>query len=301
MFKKLIVHLTNHKPKKQPKHMSLVFRIRPIDLAQRWVHLIKEILPQGVREKNRFVGFCNDFQSEIAKRKKNITSLVDALKPIHPEIDFGQFNFKGSQDEINRFHTKFVDSNLAKQNHPKSFPYWNALNNELHTLEWLFGSQKKAKDEISSTVIYVTFYRKKLEDLTEQHYENSTLNQNFGTIYLNYSQVGRHVYDIFCGQDNNIPLDQIKLFNKFSADFFIYLGPHQGHSYHLQLLNKMKDWFYINKDMFSKLELSWDPGKLCLGHIPVASLEHPLYSQSEIISFQKTIADFQEIESVEIV
>ena len=312
MFKKIIVHLdsTDDVPTHTTiKKMSLVFNIRPTDVAQKWAFLVSEILPLGVRENKRFVGFYKDIKLEIHKLRRKIILLVDKLKKLYPDTDFDISNFEtGDNSAINDLHVTFVDSHLSKGNLTRDeLSVLNDLNNNLHELEFLLLQEKKANPKkgyfrtlikklsprpIIPASIYVTFYRKKLEQLI---YEDSVIHQKFGTCYLNYSQVGRHIIDIFLSQDNNIPLDQIKIWNKFSSDFSIYLGP-EGESLRLEDIGK---WY--NKNLLSKLKIPFCPKKLGIGYTPVADMEDLRYTKSRVKSIQKRISDYQKIHSVELI
>ena len=313
IFKTLDLGLNNEKG----QQLSLRFFIRPTPLAQRWARLLKQDLPFGIREKDRFLGFYKDPQTGIEQGIKRVIFLIEKLKPLHPEINFGKIDFSNVQKEVNRLHVNFADRHLVKKDLSKqSFQYWNDLNVTLHQMEsYLYDSsakpiQEKAQDSSSEaekvpTKIFprgdltVTFYNQKKGELEDQDFEeNMVLNQSFGCIYVNYAQVGRHIMELWWSKDENLPVEHIQPFQKLSSDFFVYFGPSFSHSDHLYLLQEIKSWFLKREKYFAKLGLRWDPIKLRLGFLPLAFLSPPCWSIKEARALREKISQFQTVESV---
>lgn len=299
-MKSLIIHLVSQ----TKERFDLKFRIRQTDVAQRWASLIKKDLLYGIREGERFRNFCENLEEEIKIGINKVVSLIELLKPLHPELDFGVVDFTDVQSEVNRIHVEFADRHLVKKDlTQQSFQYWNDLNATLHQLEfYIHDIQRKkiSKLYIPKATIIVTFYNKEIQTLTEKDYNNATLNKVFGNIYLNYSRVGRHIEELYWCQDDKIPLEHIQLFDKISSDFYVYLGPNYDHDYHLYLLNEIKKWFCKKERPFSKIGLHWNPKRLCIGKLSVAYLEEECCSIQEIKYLQRKISHFQKVESIEI-
>ena len=262
MFKNLIIYLVSP----EMEHLDLRFYVLTSDLAQRWGALLKKDLPCGIREGERFQGFNEDSKEEIDRGIRKVISLVERLKPLHPEVKFGTLDFSNIQNEVNRLHVNFADRHLLRKDlTEESFQYWNDLNVILHQLEfYLYDKRLKKgnKSSVSRARFTVTFHSHEKQDLTDKDYETAVLNRTFGDIYLTYSQIGRHIESLYWGQDNKIPLKHIQLFRKFSSDFCVYLGPSYDQSYHLYLLNEIKKWFYKEEKHLSQIGLSWDPKRL---------------------------------------
>ncbi len=298
MFTSLNIRLTNL----EKEHFDLKFHIRQTDLAQRWASLVKNDLPHGVREKDRFAGFYKEPKVGIENGIKRVISLIENLKPLHPEIDFGTVDFTDVQSEVNRIHVNFADRHLVKNDLTKqSFQYWNDLNVVLHQMEsYLYDMKYGNQKSVSKADITITFYNQKKQELTDKDYENAVLNQTFGNIYINYAQVGRHMMELYWSQDETLPTEHIQLFRKLASDFLLYLGPSRGYDMHLYSLDKMKKWFHTKEKYFSEIGLSWNPQKLCIGWLPVAYLEEMCYSLKEAKTLQRKISKFQKVEAVEI-
>ena len=179
MLKNLIVHLES--PNKE--RFSLKFHIRQTDLAQRWANLVKRDLPYGIRENERFKGFDEDPQAKIDRGVRKVISLIEYLKPLHPEIDFGTLDFTDTQSEVNRIHVNFVDRHVVKKDIiQKSFQYWNDLNVELHQIEFYLHDmqmQQSQKAYVSRARFTVTFHNQEKQNLTDVHYENAVLNKTY--------------------------------------------------------------------------------------------------------------------------
>lgn len=299
--------------------MDLSFCIQPTKLAQRWAFLLQQDLPFGIREKDRFTNFYKDPQKEIDKGIRKILFLIEKLKPLHPEIHFGTIDFSNVQKEINRLHVHFADKQIAKKDLcEQSFQYWNDLNVVLHQIERCLcdlplkarpntnnkgSADKKTSYRIPPGVfprgsLTVTFYNQNKEELLDTDFKDMVLNQTFGCVYLNYAQVGRHIMELWWSQDETLPVEHVQPFQKLSSDFFVYFGPSLGHSDHLLILEKIKNWFLKREEYFSKLNLFWDPIKLHLGFLPLAFLSPVCWSIEEAKTLREKISRFHKIESV---
>ena len=305
MVKTLVLHLTrtegeNPRERLEKERINLRFRIRQTKLAERWAALLKQDLPYGVRENNRFCGFYRDPKESIEREIRRINFLIERLKPLYPEIDFGKIDWTDIQKEVNRLHVRFADRHIVKKDLTKqSFQYWNDLNVALHQMEAYLSDMRNNSQPFPCAEFTVTFHNQQKQDLSDKDYENAVLNRTFGQVYLNYSQVGRHIMELYQSKDETLPLEHIRPFNKMSSDFFVHFGPSYGHELHLSKLKKVKKWFFEREKQFSQIGLSWDPQKLRLGQLPVAHLEEPLLALKEIKAFLKKMARFQKVESVE--
>ena len=140
LFKTLDLRLINE----QKQVLNLRFSIRATALAQRWARLLKQDLSFGIRENDRFQGFYKDPKTGIDHGIKRVLFLIEKLKPLHPEIQFGEIDFSDVQKEVNRLHVNFADRHLVKKDlSEQSFQHWNDLNVVLHQMEsYLYDLQK---------------------------------------------------------------------------------------------------------------------------------------------------------------
>lgn len=282
------------------KLLKLPYRIRSTELAQQWAQLIARKNSSMIRERTRFQNFGGS--DGLDEKFTRVTELLDRLKPLHPELDFGVVDFSDVQAEVNRIHVHFADRHLVKQDlYPESSRYWNDLNVVLHEMESALASAENvAQYSIPLARLVVTYSDSDKVLLTNQDYQDATLALQFGCIYLNYSRVGRHIEELFLSDDLDVPPEHVKLFDRMSQDFYCHFGQTQSHNRHLLELKAMESWFKRNQKFFDRCGLQWDPIRLCIGHLPVAYLEEPLFSVREILTLQKKIARHRFVRSVEI-
>jgi hypothetical protein len=113
--------------------------------------------------------------------------------------------------------------------------------------------------------------------LADEDYQHYTFKWEFGTVYINYCEVGKPLLDVFKDNDEIVGDDNIRPLTFYSSDWQLKLGPSTTDSVYIERLKKFKEWFDNNQ---YRLNLDWGP-KLALGMIPVAKLNR---EQSKLLT-----------------
>jgi hypothetical protein len=107
--------------------------------------------------------------------------------------------------------------------------------------------------------------------LADEDYDHYTFKWTFGTVYINYREIGKPLLDVFKDQDDIVGDANIRPLHYYSADFQIKFGPSTLDTIYEQRVSQFDAWYESKKEHFESLGLYKDK-KLALGLIPVAQL-----------------------------
>lgn len=132
--------------------------------------------------------------------------------------------------------------------------------------------------------------------LDDKDYDHYTYRWRFGTVYINYCEVGKPLMDVFKDQDEVIGDANIRPQHYYSADFQIKFGPDTLDEIYDEKTIQFWNWFNSKKEYFDTLGLVKSK-KLALGMIPVASInvqDSNLENLSQIEIIEK-LSQYQKI------
>ena len=297
MLSRLMIRFKN-----SDSSFELDFQIRRTDLAQRWAQKIQNCLSTSVSyDRERLTSFDSP-DIEIEEYCSQVIQIIEQLRILHPEIEFGPVNFSELQKEVNRLHVQFADRHIVRNDlSSESLNLWTRFNYLLHQLELVLRTKEFTDlTQMNQASLIVSFHDPRYrEELKPSDFQDAILNLEFGGIYINYCQIGRHFYELFNSQDINIPDAHIQPFKLFSADFNIWFGTTTGPVYHRMQIEKVKEWFLSNP-RFAELGYRWNPQELGLGYLPVARMSQGLYSLHEFRELQAKIKEHRFVESIRI-
>jgi hypothetical protein len=212
MFKFLRISLGHN------NDLDLRFRIIPSPLAERWVERMLQRTAWPMDNPDRFYGFGTPAQ----ERDRAVAMIQDCVHTInsHQHIIHGEFEF--SQDYLNYLHHIFeVHHGLLDQ---QTSDFWKSapesvrqalanLNLAVHRCESVVAG---ADPRFVCTWFGMPKAHKLDPDLQGMY---GTWDIQFGTVYLNYCEIGKTVEDLANDNDKYIGKDAFKPFSHYSADF----------------------------------------------------------------------------------
>jgi len=118
--------------------------------------------------------------------------------------------------------------------------------------------------------------------LAQEHYQYFTSLYRFGTVYINYVEIGKTLENLAVDNDNYITDQAFKPFEFYSADFTVLF--YNSTTAEVDALKNKMDIFYDNNQQFfiDRNYTKQDP-KLVPGRIPVAELKTD-YSAAEVLN-----------------
>ena len=213
----LLIHLS--------QDLELQFRIRPTPLAELWVERMQARGSYPLDHPDRFYGFGSQLEEHIRAE----IMIQQCIKTINTHKSVIEREFDWSQDSLNYLHNIFERYHgLLDQ---QTSEYWQQapiqvrqalaeLNLAVHRCETVLqGSRPR--------FICTWFGMPKIKKLDlDQLTQWGERQIKFGTVYLNYCEIGKTVEDLAHDNDAYIGEEAFKPFGHYSADFQVAFFDH---------------------------------------------------------------------------
>lgn len=239
----------------------LDFDILETSIAQKWAYEIAQDYP--IYENDRFTNWPN---------AKNNRSYYEYWLKHHIDVitKFGHpiaIDLMYNQDSLNQLHKHFEDLR-GHVDMPAQW-YINApyeiqqsvdkLNILIHEYENYLHEEK---DSFKNPTIVCTFKDRPKYALQDEDFLHFTHQWQYGTVYINYCEVGKPLLDVF--KDRDFYVEAIRPQTTYSADFMIKFGPDVPIEYAETKQRNFEKWYK---------EQNLDFKNLSLGMIPVAKIK----------------------------
>lgn len=212
MSQHLVITLDNN--------FELRFKIRKTPLAELWLERMHQRRAWAMDNPDRFYGF-GTVQQEQQRAVDMIQQCIVTINAHDPIID-QQFEY--TQDGLNYLHNIFERYHgLLDQQTSK---YWllapDTVRQALANLNLAVHRCEAAQRPPRPKFICTWFGMPKTQCLSpalQQQYGEPAI--EFGTVYLNYCEIGKTVEDLTRDNDQYIGEDAFRPFGYYSADFFV--------------------------------------------------------------------------------
>jgi hypothetical protein len=276
----------------QQDPLILEFQIRNTPIADLWVERMQNRLQWPLDHPDRFYGF-GSLEQEKTKAHEYI---LQCIKVINDHDTLIHRPFDWSQDCLNYLHNIFeIHHGLLDQ---QTSDYWmsapDAVRRALAELNLAVHRCETAMQPPMPRFV-CTWYgmpkTKQLDEDLQRSYGDSQI--NFGTVYLNYCEIGKTVEDLEQDNDRYIADEAFRPFSHYSADFnvqFHKLDLSNKHSRIQHYIDQHRE-FFVAKNITSVYNIHAQPLRF-----PVADL---IYSgdQQQLIN---EIAQRQWVSNVEL-
>ena len=213
----LLIHLS--------QGLELQFKIRPTPLAELWVERMQARGSYPLDHPDRFYGFG----SRLEERIRAEIMIQQCITTINQHTPIIKREFDWSQDCLNYLHNIFERYHgLLDQ---QTSEYWqqapdqvkqalSELNLAVHRCETVLEGTKPR--------FVCTWFgmpkTKKLDPAQLAQWGETQI--QFGTVYLNYCEIGKTVEDLAHDNDEYISKDAFRPFGHYSADFHVAFFNH---------------------------------------------------------------------------
>lgn len=252
--------------------IDISFNVLDTDIAKRWATEIENNYP--LYESTRFQGWYNQ---DLEYFSKAITEQVDIINSYQQYID----NSKPlTQDTLNYLHKFFEDMRgpIVKGN-----PFYNDaplhVKNAIIKFNVLIHDCEHFLRDQQEPTIVGTYHNRPRIALQENDYEHFTFKWEYGTVYINYCEVGKTLLDVYKDRDELVGNENIKPLEYYSADFMIKFGINVPEDFYQQRLQDFQKWYSTTDYSFKHLSL---------GLIPVAKLSSSVSDLSTYTRIKQT-------------
>jgi hypothetical protein len=205
-----------------PDFLDLKFKILDSAIAELWVERMNARAPYPLDHPTRFYGF-DDPETEHQRAQQMLFDCVQTINS-HDAIIERDAGSAIDQDYLNYLHNIFERYHGLLDQQTSDF--WKSapaevrkalaeLNLAVHRCESLVHAS-------SPRLVCTWFGLPKTHTLsTDLMAQYGTLRTEFGTVYLNYAEIGKTLQDLTQDQDVYIADDAFKPFSHYSADFVV--------------------------------------------------------------------------------
>lgn len=248
--------------------LRLQFDILNTPLADLWLERMSLREQWPLDDPTRFYGFGSQDEEEHVALEK-INHCISLIKLKHPNIVVGYLEDVRNQDRLNYWHHIFETYHglLGQEDQYDTLtPILADLNLAVHRCEAVARGNRPR--------FVCTWYgMPKTRSLpVELMKEYGTLNPQFGSVCINYAEIGKTLEDLTQDNDNYIGDDAFRPFNHYSADFNVRLHE-ETVAYSAEKLVRMQAYYIHHRDFFFEHGYTTfqDPRMLPL-RFPVAQL-----------------------------
>ena len=259
---------------------TLQFRILNTPIADLWCERMELCNNDNIDHPDRFYGF-NTVEQELVRAEKQLkesVAVINGFQPIvHRTVDVRD------QDCLNYLHNIFETYHglLDQQTHPFWLCAPDQVRRALSELNLNVHRAESATRQLNPRFV-CTYYRlPKTKTLTnDQMTKYGKTDNQFGTVYLNYVEIGKTLEDLTEDNDQYIGAEAFQPFNHYSSDFVVRFFDESAD----QKIQRMKQYHAQQQDFFTpKGYPEFDHPQLLPLKFPVAQLVTDL-SREQIIA-----------------
>lgn len=279
--------------------LVLEYRVGHTPACRIWLESFKKATSAGL-ESSLFYNFKRP-ESQLEFLVLELEKCIAKLNETQPELQLPSLDQTSLQQSLNSLHTNFAHSHLIERSvSEKNREVWSRFNTLIHQIESAMVA-KSTKAALDLCRIEFTFKQPFQCPIPPECFAEYTLLKKFGSIQINYCQVGRQITELFASQDENIPPEHILPARFFSANSTLWFGPDIPPAYEIQQMQKIEKWFQKNEKKFTTAGISWKDTNKAIGSVSVAQLINRFSTLSEQRQFQNKVAQYNRIKNVEFV
>ena len=262
-FKKL--HITYANPHDLTDQITIDYLLRDTPIAYKWIQrvLLAQDLGYRIDDPARFYGF-GSIPAQTEAALIDINNLINRLNR-WTAIDY-RLQSVDDQDTLNKLHHIFeIEHGLLDQK-DADLEYKQALC-ELNLL--VHRCESVARGAHPRHVV-TYFGLPKTETLEPDDYKYFESNIKFGTVYINYAEIGKTLFDLMMDNDSHIEPAAFQPFLHYSADFVVRFWNNDNSDLH----NQLQTYYNKHQDFFMSIGYTWNSLAKSTGSIPVADVEY---------------------------
>jgi len=273
--------------------LTLQYKLNSFPIVEKWINKIIESQEKyKIDDPKRFYAFGSNEVNTAIERINKVCDIINTHGPIVER----KIIYPIDQDTLNYLHHIFevYHGLLDKQDHPfyVSAPdevklALRNLNIEVHRCEALVDTRITGKHIFPRHVV-TWFDLPKKEQLDISDYDHINEKVEFGSIYLNYVEIGKSLEHLSTDFDDHIGAEAFKPFRYYSSDFVVKFYD-LSDEFIKERQELMTTFYNDHLDFFKERELSFDHPYNKAGSIPVATLIQPNFDVLTEISKRQMV------------
>ena len=258
--------------------LDLRFRVLDNPLAQLWLDRMHRREQYPLDDPARFYGF-NPPDQEEQRALTEINACINKIRAQDPGIDRGPVSTCTDQDSLNYWHHVFETRHGFLEQEDRSDPLTAVLadlNVAVHRCESV---ARGNRPRFVCTWYGLPKTHTLTPDIMSRH---GTLNPAFGSVCLNYCEIGKTLEDLTQDRDNYITDEAFRPFHHYSADFNVRMHE-ETLPYLSDKIVRMRHYFNQHREFFFEQGYAaFDDPRLLPLRFPVAELIYVTDSEAII-------------------
>ena len=256
---------------------ELKFRLLTSPITNLWVERMQSRGQYALDHPDRFYNF-DPPEIEAARAEHMIRQCINTINSYQHIVD-REFSSVHDQDMLNYLHNIFEQYHgmLDQQTHEFWMQAPESVRRALAELNLCVHRCESVTRATRPRFVCTWYGMPKTKRLpVEQLVDHATLQVEFGTVYLNYVEIGKTLLDLATDNDQYIADEMFQPFDLYSADFNVkfYNTPDTEVQDKLRLA---RTYFEHNRDFFNRHGFDqFDHPRLLPLNFPVAKLETEL-------------------------
>jgi hypothetical protein len=258
------LHIEYAAPANLDDAITINYRLRTHPFVTKWIDCVLRAQQHyNIDDPARFYGF-GTLEQQVSASITAINQCADLVAQelaIPIERRLADIN---DQDTLNYLHHIFeVHHGLLDQQHHSSL-----ANQALCNLNILVHRCESVQRGAKPRHVVTYFGLPKAQQLSDDDYQWFETATKFGTVYLNYVEIGKTLEDLATDNDQYIDDNAFRPFKNYSADFVVRFWDndnsehqHRTHKYYAQ-----------HQEFFKRLGYSWPDLAKSLGSMPLADI-----------------------------
>lgn len=291
-FQHLYIKYSN--PSDSLDTVTLQFKLRNHPVVPKWCERIESAQTKyAIDDPDRFYGF-SDIDDQKTNAINRINTCINTINAFEKIIN-RKLKTVDDQDTLNYLHHIFevYHGLLDQQTHELWLRAPDAVRRALADLNILVHRCESVQRGANPRHVVTYYGLPKDQTLSLDDYAYFTDKIEFGTVYLNYAEIGKTLEDLAIDNDQYISDEAFKPFEHYSADFNVKFWTNTDRQIQSYCV-KIKDYYYANKEFFETKNLPWGHPHLASGRIPLADLNYS-GNKKELLDILKT---HQHVDSV---
>jgi hypothetical protein len=271
MFKHLVIEYAN--PSNLSDIVVLKFKLHSDKVVDKWIAKVLEAQASySIDDPGRFYSF-NDIEIERDIALTRINNCIDIINS-HQHIVDRNISRVDDYDTLNYLHNIFevYHGLLDQQTHEFYTTASHAVRKAIADLNLLV-HRCEAVSHGSSPRHVVTYYglpKTSMLELSDYHTIVDTY--KFGTVYLQYAEIGKTLEDLALDNDQYISEEAFKPLRYYTADFTIRYDNSDSQQV-IERRTLTEEYYKKHRGFFEERQLPFEHPYLKMGKIPLANID----------------------------
>lgn len=253
--------------------LDVYYKLQTHAVVSKWVERLTSAQKlYNIDNPSRFYGI-GSYQNQLNQYQQELETCITAINK-HRHIIDRVVNWPPTQDDLNFLHHIFevYHGLLDQQIHDFFVTADNETRLALANLNILVHKGESLLRGNKPRHVVTYFGLPKNKKLKQKDYQYFADQIKFGSVYLNYVEIGKTLEDLAMDDDHYIDQSAFKPFRHFSADFVVMFFDTDQHA--LNKKNELIHKFYEkNRSFFMKHKLNFDHPYMKPGRIPLADID----------------------------